>query len=946
MKRTFYKRFTSFLLGLCMLAALLPANILPVFAADGSVSATIYIDNGDGMYEDSEKVDTFAHDQQGLILDLRNFSPVVGSGWEVESLAFYPTDGSSEWGTVFWYNGEGEYFCDNGTPHDKLTNGVFQLNNFTPNGNQPLTPGDYKILVYVGNNDSGDYQETLYYSTEIFTLSEEGTSANDPVIVTSSLPDATYKQPYTYMMNGVPSTTGSTLTWSAENLPQGLTIDASTGIINGTPTEDGSFEVRFTVTENDKSASKTLNLNVYREQSSVQWETVEVKLSNHLKNVESNYTFTLVPTEEFTPDAGTELKISNFDTDFTDSTFSGLPGGITATGTKNELTLTFDGNTAVPAEGLSFTAQGALNGTLNTRPYIDRIIYGDAEIGWTYFLTIFFVDSAQYKLTISNYKDSELNGVTLSATMYDSDGRQFGIAQTVDKNGTVRFNIIEDMHDKGYTIKIGYKSSVFASHSFTADAYAAKEGTVNLDLNDNSIITVVSNVLLKPKSISFCFKKTEGSYTSIFAFSRLGNEYEYIVNKSELQQLINDGNILFNCEFQKNSDKYTYSQENGPDFRLDADNNILYVTYEEYDKNGTIRGKVTDNDGDPIIGAIVSASPISSPTIYVNTMSENFYTITDENGDYEISQLRAEFNYMVSTSIDGYNTITQTAGRSQGGIGAEPYTLDLQLEKTGVIEIIVDGGNIVNAKYTVVDKNNQYKSIDIDAVSGNIYHITPYKGQTYDSGLVDGQYTVNIRGDNIESLKATVEIKNGYGQVTIKPTFYAELVFPHKGYILNAYLYRDNKFTQIGQYNYLTEGNYTLYVTQNRYNISNNQLVYSSIADIENDCDAGTAKKTDIVLKNGETFTVDSSMLPPAVTYVKGTVEAPSSAQTGEVYKITGIIENPDVEKIIISPTDLTYLNNENVVIKLITINGKIPIWHPGKNGTDQEGIVTIDKSA
>lgn len=397
MKRTFYKRFTSFLLGLCMLAALLPANILPVFAADGSVSATIYIDNGDGMYEDSEKVDTFAIDQQGLILDLRGFTPTVESGWVVESLAFYPTDGSSEWGTVFWYNGSGDYFCDNGTPLDKLENGVFQLNNFTPNGNQPLTPGDYKILVYVGNNDSGDYQETLYYSTEIFTLSEEGTSANDPVIVTSSLPDATYKQPYTYMMNGVPSTTGSTLTWSAENLPQGLTIDASTGIINGTPTEDGSFEVRFTVTENDKSASKTLNLNVYREQSSVQWETVEVKLSNHLKNVESNYTFTLVPTEEFTPDAGTELKISNFDTDFTDSTFD-LPAGIIAVGSKDELTLTFDGSATVPAEGLIFTAEDALNGEINRAPYIDKMIYEDAEIDWTYFLTIFYADSVQYTL--------------------------------------------------------------------------------------------------------------------------------------------------------------------------------------------------------------------------------------------------------------------------------------------------------------------------------------------------------------------------------------------------------------------------------------------------------------------------------------------------------------------------------------------------------------------
>ena len=73
----------------------------------------------------------------------------------MESLAFYPTGGSSQWGTVFWYNGEGENFCDNGTPHDKLENGVFQLNNFTPNGNMELAPGEYKILV-------SDCRKTLF----------------------------------------------------------------------------------------------------------------------------------------------------------------------------------------------------------------------------------------------------------------------------------------------------------------------------------------------------------------------------------------------------------------------------------------------------------------------------------------------------------------------------------------------------------------------------------------------------------------------------------------------------------------------------------------------------------------------------------------------------------------------------------------------------------------
>ena len=81
MKKTKFKKIVTLLLSICMLASLLPANSMTALAADGGVSASIYLDNGDGMYMDEEKVDTFAVDQQGLILDLRDFSPVVGAGW-------------------------------------------------------------------------------------------------------------------------------------------------------------------------------------------------------------------------------------------------------------------------------------------------------------------------------------------------------------------------------------------------------------------------------------------------------------------------------------------------------------------------------------------------------------------------------------------------------------------------------------------------------------------------------------------------------------------------------------------------------------------------------------------------------------------------------------------------------------------------------------------------
>ena len=153
-----------------------------------SVSATIYTSQNEyGGFENP--VSTFPVDQAGLILDLRSFNQAVSSGWSVESIAFYPVDGSSQWGTVFWFNGTEGYPCNNGEANDKLYvdgayNGVFQILNFTPNGNQPLDPGTYKVLVYVGNGlDYPNYEETLYLSTETFTITAAA-GPGVPVITT------------------------------------------------------------------------------------------------------------------------------------------------------------------------------------------------------------------------------------------------------------------------------------------------------------------------------------------------------------------------------------------------------------------------------------------------------------------------------------------------------------------------------------------------------------------------------------------------------------------------------------------------------------------------------------------------------------------------------------------------------------------------------------------
>lgn len=247
------KRLLSLLLCLCMVVGLLPGTALAVERIDGTMTAKVYTGQNEyGGFEGA--TDTFAVDQARLILDLRDFNAALSSSWSVESIAFYPESaGAADWGTVFWYDYEG---CTNGTKNDKLYvdgayNGVFQILNFTPNGNQSLEPGTYKVLAYVGNGQTGDaYQELYYLSDETFTITD-AMGPGVPVINTTTLPDAYVNQAYSQTLQATPGTTGNALTWAVTqgSLPEGLTLDETSGTISGTPTAAGTSTFTVQVSE-------------------------------------------------------------------------------------------------------------------------------------------------------------------------------------------------------------------------------------------------------------------------------------------------------------------------------------------------------------------------------------------------------------------------------------------------------------------------------------------------------------------------------------------------------------------------------------------------------------------------------------------------------------------------------------------------------------------------
>ncbi|MBM3132768.1 MAG: cadherin repeat domain-containing protein, partial [Chloroflexi bacterium] len=86
----------------------------------------------------------------------------------------------------------------------------------------------------------------------------------DPLsITTASLPDGTVGAAYSQTLQASGGTTPYVWGISSGALPDGFTIDVSTGVISGTPTAEGTFS--FTVEVKDSSnpklsASKSLSI--------------------------------------------------------------------------------------------------------------------------------------------------------------------------------------------------------------------------------------------------------------------------------------------------------------------------------------------------------------------------------------------------------------------------------------------------------------------------------------------------------------------------------------------------------------------------------------------------------------------------------------------------------------------------------------------------------------
>jgi hypothetical protein len=95
-------------------------------------------------------------------------------------------------------------------------------------------------------------------TTATLNITVQPDPSSGPVIISGTAATGRTGQPFSFHV----ITTGGTpaARVSASGLPPGLSIDAVTGLISGTPTSDGSFAVTLTVTDGNLTTTSTLQL--------------------------------------------------------------------------------------------------------------------------------------------------------------------------------------------------------------------------------------------------------------------------------------------------------------------------------------------------------------------------------------------------------------------------------------------------------------------------------------------------------------------------------------------------------------------------------------------------------------------------------------------------------------------------------------------------------------
>lgn len=265
MKPSFGKRILSLMLTMLMLMSLMPMSLLTASAGSQDwLEANWYDNNRMEDYGYGTNDGYLIRDSSGGVnLSISAFVSISGND-TVKGIYMVDASTKAQKYDLLSYGGDGQpevFSYDN--PDTGKTE--FSLDIWIQNIAIPsVAVGDYRLKVVTSRETF--YTEAYtdgYYSTDgIVHVVNAGDLKQPPTITTTALPEAKKGAAYSAKLEAA-AAYGGAITWDAPGLPDGLSLNSTTGAITGKATTVGSYSFKATATEKGgNSASRFFTINV------------------------------------------------------------------------------------------------------------------------------------------------------------------------------------------------------------------------------------------------------------------------------------------------------------------------------------------------------------------------------------------------------------------------------------------------------------------------------------------------------------------------------------------------------------------------------------------------------------------------------------------------------------------------------------------------------------